>query len=177
MSHGIFNVNYGFFETSFKVLLGYIWTEKGLREMGFYKSLREFKKYVRRDYPEAVEGRSIELEEQLERYFKGECTFIDFPLDICGTVFQKSVWDIVRKIPYGEVRSYKWVAEQLCKPKHSRAVGRALASNPVVLVIPCHRVIRSDGSLGGYGGMVWIKEELIKLEKKVTENLRIKQIQ
>ncbi|MEM1742982.1 MAG: methylated-DNA--[protein]-cysteine S-methyltransferase [Nitrososphaerota archaeon] len=168
-------MKYCFFETPFKVLLGYIWSEKGLREMCFYENLEDFKKYVREEYPEAVEGRLVELEEQLERYFKGECRCIDFPLNIYGTIFQKSVWSIVRKIPYGEVRSYKWVAEQLGKPRYSRAVGRALASNPVVLVIPCHRVIRSDGSLGGYGGRRWLKEELIKFEKKFTENLRFKQ--
>ncbi|MEM4536677.1 MAG: methylated-DNA--[protein]-cysteine S-methyltransferase, partial [Nitrososphaerota archaeon] len=100
----------------------------------------------------------------LDGYFRGEFTQLDYPLDISGTVFQKKVWETVKRIPYGEVRSYKWVASEIGNPKAARAVGTAIAHNPAVLIIPCHRVIRNNNSLGRYGRMSWLKRKLLKLE-------------
>jgi methylated-DNA-[protein]-cysteine S-methyltransferase len=81
-----------------------------------------------------------------------------------GTEFEKKVWLALREIPYGETRTYKWLAEQVGKPKASRAVGQALGKNPLPIVLPCHRIIESDGSLGGYSGGVDIKRRLLDME-------------
>jgi len=106
------------------------------------------------------------LPQRLRRYLEGEP--VDFPdkLDLVeATRFQQNVWRIVRTIPYGETRSYGWVANKLDLPKAARGVGQALARNPLPIVIPCHRVISSNGSLGGFGGGVEIKELLLRLEQ------------
>jgi methylated-DNA-[protein]-cysteine S-methyltransferase len=81
-----------------------------------------------------------------------------------GTDFEKKVWETLRKIPYGETRTYKWLAEEIGKPQAFRAVGNALGKNPIPIIFPCHRVIESDGSLGGYSGGVDIKRRLIEIE-------------
>lgn len=94
---------------------------------------------------------------------------VDFPhkLDLSrASPFQKSVWQITQSIPYGETRTYSWVADKLGMPKASRAVGQALASNPLPIIIPCHRVVCKDGSLGGFsGGGDW-KQALLKIEAR-----------
>lgn len=81
-----------------------------------------------------------------------------------GTDFEKAVWNALREIPYGETRTYKWLAEKIGKPSASRAVGRALSRNPIPIIIPCHRIIESDGSLGGYSGGIDIKRRLLDME-------------
>jgi len=92
---------------------------------------------------------------------------VNFPdeLDLSGaTHFQRRVWDATRLIPCGETRSYAWVAQQVGKPGAARAVGQALARNPLPIIIPCHRVITSDGKLGGFSGGVGMKKALLNLE-------------
>ncbi len=103
--------------------------------------------------------------EELQAYFLGRLSSFSTPCDLRELPeFTQAVLKIVRRIPYGEVRSYCWVAQRLGKPKASRAVGNALARNPVLIVIPCHRVVRKDGSLGGYAlGLAW-KKSLLALE-------------
>jgi methylated-DNA-[protein]-cysteine S-methyltransferase len=102
---------------------------------------------------------------QLTAYFKGEPTRFTAKLDLTGaTAFQNRVWDVTRKIPYGETRSYRWVAEAAGCPQGFRAVGQALGANPVPLLIPCHRVISSYTGPGGYSGGIWVKEALLRLE-------------
>jgi len=109
-----------------------------------------------------------ELTDRIKRYFDGEPVDFADKLDLAGTTpFQQSVWLTVRNIPRGETRSYGWVANQLGLPKAARAVGQALGRNPVPIVIPCHRVIGSDGKPGGFGGGVEIKKLLIQLEQSV----------
>jgi methylated-DNA-[protein]-cysteine S-methyltransferase len=81
-----------------------------------------------------------------------------------GTEFERKVWETLRKIPYGETRTYKWLAEEIGKPLAFRAVGNALGKNPIPIIFPCHRVIEADGSLGGYSGGVDIKRRLIEIE-------------
>jgi AraC family transcriptional regulator of adaptative response/methylated-DNA-[protein]-cysteine methyltransferase len=103
--------------------------------------------------------------EMLLRYFRGEQQIFDIALDIHGTPFQMQVWETLQTIPYGETRSYQDIAHMLNKPKAVRAVAHACGANPVSLVIPCHRVIRSDGSLGGYGGGIERKRALLQLEQ------------
>jgi len=102
--------------------------------------------------------------EQLQEYFFGRRTDFELPLAIYGTPFQKSVWNQLQKIPYGQVRSYKDIAVAISANKAVRAVGGANNKNPLSIVIPCHRVIGSNGSLTGYGGGLPIKEFLLELE-------------
>ena len=89
----------------------------------------------------------------------------DIPLDIRGTAFQAKVWETLRRIPRGETRSYAQIAQAMKQPKAVRAVARAIARNPVAVIVPCHRVVRSDGSLGGYRWGLKRKEELLRSEK------------
>jgi methylated-DNA-[protein]-cysteine S-methyltransferase len=112
-----------------------------------------------------------DLVERLRSYLRGhKITFPD-ELDLPpATAFQRQVWEITRLIPYGETRSYSWVAEQLDKVRAGRAVGRALARNPLPIIIPCHRVVRKDGKLGGYSGGAEIKKYLLQLE--ASANIR-----
>ncbi len=106
-----------------------------------------------------------ELIDVLTRYFSGKAVRISVPLELSGhTDFQRDVWRVASEIPYGEVRTYGWIAARLGRPKTARAVGGALAQNPFPLVVPCHRVVRTDGSLGGFSaGLEW-KKALLKLE-------------
>jgi len=102
---------------------------------------------------------------QLEEYFAGERMEFDVPLNPQGTQFQRSVWTALLKIPYGETKSYKQIAQMVENPKAFRAVGMANNKNPIWIVIPCHRVIGADGSLTGYGGGLDMKQRLLELEK------------
>lgn len=103
---------------------------------------------------------------QLDEYFKGERKTFDLPLSPKGTDFQKKVWSELLKIPYGEVCSYKDIAEKIRKPNASRAVGNANGKNPLAIIVPCHRVIASDGKLGGYSLGLDKKEFLLTMEAK-----------
>jgi methylated-DNA-[protein]-cysteine S-methyltransferase len=111
----------------------------------------------------------LKASRQLQEYFRGERKVFDLPLDIQGTEFQKRVWRQLQLIPYGETCSYKDIARKLNDNNASRAVGTANGKNPVSIVIPCHRVIASDGSLGGYSGGLDIKQKLLGLENSLTQ--------
>jgi methylated-DNA-[protein]-cysteine S-methyltransferase len=112
---------------------------------------------------------------QLKGYFRGERKHFDLPLKIEGTEFQKRVWNELMKIPYGKTISYKELAIRLGNEKVIRAAASANGANPLPIVIPCHRVIGSDGSLIGYGGGLEIKEKLLQLEGSIEQNLFHKQ--
>lgn len=103
-------------------------------------------------------------EKQLGEYFAGSRLKFDLVLDVRGTEFQRAVWSELRRIPYGETRSYAEIAERIGKPKSVRAVGAANGSNPVSVIVPCHRVIGADGSLTGFGGGLDLKRRLLVLE-------------
>lgn len=103
--------------------------------------------------------------EELYLYFKKSLKKFDLPLLLLGTEFQKKVWEELLKIPYGELRSYKDIAENIGIPEGARAVGQANNKNPIPIVVPCHRVIGKRGELVGYGGGLNIKKYLIELEK------------
>jgi methylated-DNA-[protein]-cysteine S-methyltransferase len=103
--------------------------------------------------------------EQLGAYFAGQLTEFDLELALAGTEFQRKVWAALRTIPYGETRSYRYIAEQIGSPGASRAVGLANGRNPIGIIIPCHRVIGSTGGLTGYGGGIDRKRTLLALEK------------
>lgn len=102
---------------------------------------------------------------QLKEYFCGTRKSFDLPLEMKGTDFQKKVWSALCRIPYGETRSYKDIAEEIGKPKAVRAVGGANNKNRFMIIVPCHRVIGADGSLTGYAGGIDVKKKLLKLEQ------------
>jgi methylated-DNA-[protein]-cysteine S-methyltransferase len=157
----------------FDTCLGWMGVVSSPSGLGMVVLPQEFKEavlYKVMDYGCAAEEQSPalfgDLPYRLRRYLEGEP--VDFPdkLDLVeATRFQRNVWQVVRAIPYGETRSYGWVANKLGLPKAARGVGQALARNPLPIVIPCHRVISSNGSLGGFGGGVKIKELLLRLEQ------------
>jgi methylated-DNA-[protein]-cysteine S-methyltransferase len=111
------------------------------------------------------EGLENETTRQLRDYFEGKRQTFDLPLDLQGTPFQKEVWQALLDIPYGETRTYADQALAIGRPKAVRAVGAANGKNPVPIVVPCHRVIGSDGSLTGYAGGIEIKRALLALER------------
>ena len=108
----------------------------------------------------------LQAEKELEEYFDGKRKKFTLPLDLRGTDFQLRVWNVLRKIPYGETRSYKEVALAAGNEKASRAVGMANNKNPILIVVPCHRVIGSNGAMIGFACGVDVKKKLLELEKK-----------
>jgi len=115
---------------------------------------------------ESARGPVAEASRQLREYFAGRRNEFDLPLTPQGTEFQRTVWDRLQEIPYGETISYGELAKRIGNPKASRAVGAANGSNPIPIVIPCHRVIGSTGRLTGFGGGLPTKEALLALEAK-----------
>ena len=107
------------------------------------------------------------LEKELSEYFKGKRKVFSVPLSPVGTDFQRKVWEILRNIPYGKTVSYQEQAKLLGNPKTVRAVANANGSNKISILIPCHRVIGSNGKLTGYGGGIWRKQKLLELEKSI----------
>ena len=107
---------------------------------------------------------------ELDEYFAGSRRVFDLPLSLGGTPFQRSVWQSLCAIPYGETRSYAEVAAMTGRPKACRAVGMANHNNPVMLLIPCHRVIQTGGGLGGYGGGLPAKQYLLDLEAEIARH-------
>ncbi len=102
--------------------------------------------------------------EQLVDYLNGERKNIDLPLDLIGTAFQESVWAELQNIPYGNTKSYTDISKAIGKPNSVRAVGAAVGANPILIVVPCHRVISKSGKLTGYRGGIPMKEKLLSLE-------------
>lgn len=146
---------YPFFNNSIKVA----YTPDGLIE------LRYQKKKVKKFSPDSYE--SFHIIEELDRFINGESQKLDLAIDwksLNGTQFQKKVWRKMAKIPFGEVRTYSQIAESIKSPKAARAVGMACGQNPVLLAIPCHRVVGTNG-LGGFsGGGLEVKKKLLSLE-------------
>ncbi|MDH6253325.1 AraC family transcriptional regulator of adaptative response/methylated-DNA-[protein]-cysteine methyltransferase [Chryseobacterium sp. H1D6B] len=119
---------------------------------------------------EIVQGENkhfTQLEQELKEYFEGKRQKFEVPLYTTGTEFQKKVWQLLREIPIGETRTYKQQSEFLGNPKAVRAVGTANGINKIAIIIPCHRVIGSNGDLIGYAGGIWRKQKLLELEKAI----------
>jgi len=108
---------------------------------------------------------------ELQEYLEGKRKSFDVPLAPKGTEFQMKVWKALQEIPYGETRTYKEIAENIGNPKACRAVGLSNNRNPISVIIPCHRVIGSNGKLVGYAGGLEVKEYLLNLEKKITKGV------
>ena len=144
-------------------------TEHGICAVSVGDSERELVAGLRKEYPKAEISESENVRSLLEgvsKYFDGQLQRL--PLDVHGTGFQLKVWAAIQSIPYGSTRSYGEVAKQIGYPRAFRAVANACGDNPVPLIIPCHRVIRSDGSLGGYGLGVHRKQMLLAREKQIS---------
>ena len=107
-----------------------------------------------------------QIRTELGEYFAGKRRDFETPLAPVGSPFQLRTWEVLRSIPYGETRSYSWMAERLGNPGARRAVGRANGTNMLCLIVPCHRVIRADGTLCGYGGGLWRKKWLLDHEQR-----------
>ena len=144
-------------------------TERGVCFVSLGDSDEALESALRGDYPAADLVRDDaglgETVQAILAFLDGERPGLDLPLDIQGTAFQWRVWEALRAIPYGETRTYAQLAEAIDEPKAARAVGHACATNPVSLVIPCHRAVRTDGTLGGYRWGLSRKEALLAREK------------
>ncbi len=137
--------------------------EAGLRSIEFVTGNRRVR--INPEWREDIEQLREPIR-QLRAYFGGELETFDLPLEPQGSPFQLAVWRRLCQIPYGETISYGELARRLGNPKASRAVGLANGTNPIPIVIPCHRVIGSNGKLTGYGGGLHIKEKLLALERR-----------
>jgi methylated-DNA-[protein]-cysteine S-methyltransferase len=137
-------------------------SERGLCCLHFYKNQLP-KPGKNERWIESEEGLQV-YKDELNAYFRGELREFTFELDLIGTPFQKRCWQALCDIPYGTTCSYADLARKVGSPRGFRAVGRANHTNPVAIVVPCHRVIGANGSLTGYGGGMDVKEKLLRLE-------------
>ena len=143
-------------------------TERGVCMVDFLKSEKVFLRRLRERFPGKIirdDRRNRDVLNQLKKYLKGELQRFDCKLDFKGSPFQKRVWLALAKIPYGQTRSYKEIARAIGHPKAFRAVGNANGQNSIPLIIPCHRVIESNGGLGGFGHGIEVKRRLLDFEK------------
>lgn len=142
-----------------KAILALAWNKSELQEMG---------------YPNPKNNPAhpllLKAESQLREYFAGHRKNFDLPLQIPGTAFQKSVWKTLQKIPFGKTWTYQELAQRIGNPGAMRAVGNANGKNPLSIFIPCHRVIRANGEIGGYGGGQEKKEFLLTLENSMPKS-------
>ncbi len=143
-------------------------TGAGACMIDFCKSEKAFLRRLKTSFPGEIvrdDPKNRNIISQLKRYLGGELKRFNCPLVFKGTDFQKSVWSELARIPYGETRSYKEIARAIGRPKAVRAVGNANGRNSLPLIVPCHRVIASDGRLGGFGHGVRLKNRLLNFEK------------
>jgi AraC family transcriptional regulator of adaptative response/methylated-DNA-[protein]-cysteine methyltransferase len=145
-------------------------TDKGICAIQFGDSEQQLQQGLMREFPFAVRRRDdaamSQWRDNLTRLIQGHELNPSLPLDIRATAFQRRVWEALQKIPRGETRSYSAIAKKIGMPKATRAVARACATNPVAVAIPCHRVVRQDGELGGYRWGIERKEQLLAMEKE-----------
>jgi AraC family transcriptional regulator of adaptative response/methylated-DNA-[protein]-cysteine methyltransferase len=143
-------------------------TDKGLCSVKLGDDATRLKAMLVQEFSAAqiVQGELKELKVKILAFIEGEASLARLPLDIRGTVFQRRVWDELRRIPRGETRTYREIARAIGAPDAVRAVGSACGANPVALAVPCHRAVRTDGGLGGYAWGLARKKKLLALEKK-----------
>ena len=157
---------------TFNTDMGWVWilgSRKGLLSVTLpQSSAQEAIKHLGLKNATWSSPRFEDLMERLKAYFSGRRVTFPDKLDLSrATYFQLEVWEITRLIPYGETRSYAWVAKQIKKPMAVRAVGQALGNNPLPVVVPCHRVVASNG-VGGFSGGLEMKRRLLHLEAAAT---------
>jgi O-6-methylguanine DNA methyltransferase len=134
----------------------------------YLKPEKVFLKELKKQFPREVvrsNQKNKEVLAQLKKYLRGELRQFHCRMDMKGTPFQKKVWSALVKIPYGQTRSYKDMACAISHPRAFRAVGNANGNNPTPLIVPCHRVIESNGGLGGFGHGLKVKKQLLDFEK------------
>jgi len=145
-------------------------TDRGICSVRIAEPKQVMAKALAKEFPAAHvqrdEGALSRWVRAIAQHVAGEAPSLDVPVDVRATAFQCRVWEALRAIPYGETRTYREVAKSIGKPKAARAVGRACATNPVALVIPCHRVVREGGDLGGYAWGLGIKRRLLDSERR-----------
>ena len=146
-------------------------TERGLCSLKLGADEKELKKLLAREFGEAelVEDALPALKKGIVEFLRGDANLAKVPVDIRGTVFQRRVWETLRRIPRGETRTYQDIARAVGAPRAVRAVGSACGANPVAVVIPCHRAVRTDGGLGGYAWGLPRKKKLLALEKNAEK--------
>ena len=127
-----------------------VWAKKPFKNYTFEENREKVAQYI----------------DQLEAYFKGELREFDMPIHVKGTPFQLAVWDALKGLPYGTTTSYSGIAEKIGNPKAVRAVGAAIGANPILAIIPCHRVIGKNGKMTGFRSGIPMKEFLLQLEQK-----------
>ena len=143
-------------------------TEKGVCAVDFLTTEKTFLRELKERFSREIvkdDRKNKKAVGQLKKYLKGELRRFDCKLDFDGTPFQKKVWSALAKIPYGQTRSYQEIAKSIGHPKAFRAVGNANGQNSIPLIVPCHRVIESNGGLGGFGHGIEVKKRLLNLEK------------
>jgi O-6-methylguanine DNA methyltransferase len=161
-------IYYSFFDAPLLKRVFIASTEKGVCAVDFFTSEKGFLEELKKLLPGEIvrdDRKNKAAISQLSKFLQGKLKRFDCPLDLRGTPFEKKVWSKLAKIPYGMTRSYKDIAEAIGHPKAFRAVGNANGSNPIPLILPCHRVIESNGGLGGYGHGLKVKKQLLDLEK------------
>ena len=142
-------------------------SEQGLRKISIHTSRKSVLESIAQQFPQSIESPDGfgDLPQRLEQYARGERIIFNDNLDFGNTTpFQRAVWETTCTIPYGETRSYEWIAQRIGKPGAARAVGQALKSNPFPIVVPCHRVIGKDGSLTGFSCGIDVKKRLLDME-------------
>ncbi|MDR2204816.1 MAG: methylated-DNA--[protein]-cysteine S-methyltransferase [Flavobacteriaceae bacterium] len=136
------------------------------------KELNDISKHFKAEIVQGENSHIKTLEQELTEYFSGKRRDFSVSVTTVGTDFQKKIWKILQKIPYGKTKSYLQQADIFGNPKAVRAVANANGANKISIVIPCHRVIGSNGTLTGYGGGLWRKQKLLELEKEAVSKAR-----
>lgn len=145
-------------------------TEKGLCYLStqvhtMNEAQKHLKKYMQNFIIQESDSKTIIYKKQLIDYFEGKRRQFDIPLDLYGTPFQQLVWRSLLEIPYGETTTYQDIGNKIGKPTAARAIGNAIGKNPLLIVVPCHRVIRKNGELGGFREGINLKKYLLEIEK------------
>jgi AraC family transcriptional regulator of adaptative response/methylated-DNA-[protein]-cysteine methyltransferase len=161
-------IRYAFVESSLGLVLVAA-TDRGLCRVALGDSRDRLRDELARDFPQATLERSDAAlaphVAEVLRHIEGKGGDVPLQLDLHATAFQRRVWEALRKIPYGETRSYSEIARSIGEPRAARAVGAACGKNPVAIVIPCHRAVRGDGDLAGFAWGLDKKRRLLDLER------------
>jgi methylated-DNA-[protein]-cysteine S-methyltransferase len=161
-------IYYSFIDSSLLKKVFVASTDRGVCMVDFLKSEKAFLKRLKERFPGMIirdDRKNKEVLSQLKEYLKGRLKRFDCPLDFRGTPFEKKAWAELARIPYGQTRSYKEIAQAIGHPRAFRAVGNANGRNTLPLIIPCHRVIESNGGLGGFGHGLKVKKQLLDFER------------
>ncbi|GHB37708.1 methylated-DNA--[protein]-cysteine S-methyltransferase [Mongoliitalea lutea] len=120
-----------------------------------------------------LDGVLMDVRIQLGLYFQGKQETFDVPVALGGTDFQHEVWKLINTIPFGKTTTYEDIAKRMGKPQAVRAVGTAVGANPILIMMPCHRIVGKSGQLTGYAGGIWRKEKLLELERKEKVGVQV----